>query len=133
MNQELVGRIPLFEGVGRRRRHVVAALADEVAVPAGTRLTRQGALAAEFFVVVEGQAQASIDGERVGRLGPGGFFGEIGLLSEPVRTATVVASTPMRLLVVAPREFAALLDEFPAVAERIRIAAASRSATLATA
>lgn len=133
MNERLVTRIPLFAGVRRRERRTIAALADEVVIPAGTRLTREGALASEFYVVLEGTATVRIGADEVRELGPGDFFGELGLLEGHRRTATVVASSPMRVLVSGAREFAALVDAFPAVGARIRAAAAARSAAAAAA
>jgi len=136
MNHALVPTVPLFAGVRRRRRLELAALADEITVPAGTALTREGARADEFFVILAGEAdvvahrlsplQRSHAPTRLATLGPGGFFGEIGLIDGAPRSATVVATTPMRLLVTGPREFGTLMHSFPAVAERIRAALAVR-------
>jgi CRP-like cAMP-binding protein len=123
-----VASIPLFAAVPRRRHWHLARLADEVGVPAGYELTRQGGYAREFFVVVEGSADVYRDGERVGALDPGDFFGEVGLLGPRwERTATVVASSPMRLLVLARRQFRELLFAAPTVAARIRGAAIQRA------
>ena len=137
MNHALVHTIPLFAGVKRRRRLELAALADEITIPAGTTLTREGARADEFFVIVEGEAdvvarrpspvQRSHAPTRLATLGAGEFFGEIGLIDGVARSATVVAVTPMRLLVAGPREFGTLMHSFPAVAERIRAAFAART------
>ena len=128
MNPETVKSIALFASVPRRRRRVVASWADEIAVPAGTELTRQGAYAQEFFVVVSGSADVFRDGTRVGALDAGDFFGEVGLLGKGwERTATVIATSPMSLLVLARREFAALLAGLPAAAVSIHRAAAERA------
>jgi CRP-like cAMP-binding protein len=130
MNPNTVSSIPLFAAVRRRHRDALASLADEVAVPAGARLTRQGGYAQEFFVIVEGSAEVVRDGTPVGALEHGDFFGEVGLLGAGwQRTATVVARSPMRLLVLARREFRALLADFPEVAAPIVRAAAQRQAT----
>jgi CRP-like cAMP-binding protein len=75
VNPKTVPSIPLFASVPRRRRWHVASLADEVEVSAGTELTRQGGYAQEFFVVVSGAADVYRDGELVGVLAPGDFFG----------------------------------------------------------
>jgi CRP/FNR family transcriptional regulator, cyclic AMP receptor protein len=128
MNPHTVKSIPLFASVPKRRRKVVASWADEVEVPAGCRLTTQDGYAQEFFVVVSGTADVFRDGERVGALDHGDFFGEVGLLGAGwTRTATVVATSPMRLLVLARREFRELLFALPAVAAPIRRAAAERA------
>ena len=78
MDLSNVESIPLFASVPRRRRWHVARLADELGVEAGAELTRQGGYAEEFFVVVSGTADVFRDGERVGGLEPGDFFGEVG-------------------------------------------------------
>ena len=128
MDLNTVASIPLFASIPTRRRWRVARLADEVAVPAGSELTTQGGYAQEFFVVVSGTADVHRDGERVGALEPGDFFGEVGLLGARwERTATVVATSPMRLLVLARREFRSLLAVLPAVAGSIQRAAAERA------
>ena len=128
MELSTVESIPLFATVPRRRRWHVARLADEVGVSAGTELTRQGGYAQEFFVVLEGTADVYRDGERVGALEAGDFFGEVGLLGPRwERTATVVATSPMRLLVIARRQFRELLFAAPAVAGRIHGAATQRA------
>ena len=128
MELNTVASIPLFADVPRRRRWHLARLADEVGVSAGTELTRQGGYAQEFFVVVSGTADVHRDGERVGGLGPGDFFGEVGLLGPRwERTATVVATSPMRLLVIARRQFRELLFAAPTVATRIHGAATQRA------
>jgi CRP/FNR family cyclic AMP-dependent transcriptional regulator len=123
-----VKAIPLFASVPRRRRRSVASWADEVAVPAGTELTRQGDYAQEFFVVVSGTADVTRDGAHVAALEAGDFFGEVGLLAAGwERTATVVATSPMRLLVLARREFRTLVAALPAVAVAIQRAAGERA------
>ena len=128
MELNAIASIPLFASVPRRRRWHVARLADDVGVPAGSELTRQGGYAQEFFVVVSGTADVFRDGERVGGLEAGDFFGEVGLLGNGwERTATVVSTSPMRLLVLARREFAALLAGLPAAAVSIHRAAAQRA------
>jgi CRP/FNR family transcriptional regulator, cyclic AMP receptor protein len=133
MNDTLIRSIPLFAGVGRRRQRKLAALVDEVTVPAGTTLTAEGAYAKEFFVIVEGSARVTRRDrspapalELLATLGPGDFFGEGGLLGAPSRSATVVATSPMRLLVTGPREFSTLMHTYPGVAGRIRAAFAAR-------
>jgi CRP/FNR family transcriptional regulator, cyclic AMP receptor protein len=128
MNPTAVNSIPLFASVRRRWRADVARLADEVDVPSGYGLTEEGGYAREFFVVVEGTADVLRDGRLVATLGPGDFFGEVGLLGHGwTRTATVVATSPMRLLVLARHEFRELIARFPAIAGPIVDAAARRA------
>jgi F-box/leucine-rich repeat protein 7 len=128
MHPSTVTSIPLFASVPRRRRELVARLADEIEVPAGFQLTSQNGHAREFFVVVSGTAAVYRDGERVGALASGDFFGEVALLGKGwTRTATVVATSSMRLLVLARREFRELLAHFPAIAAPIAHAATERA------
>jgi CRP-like cAMP-binding protein len=126
MDEALVSSIPLFASLGRRERTEIARLTDELDVPAGAELTGQGEYAREFFVIREGTADVTRDGEHVATLGAGDFFGEIALLDSGWRTATVVAATPMKLLVMAPQEFRTLMHGFPAVADCIKQAVEKR-------
>jgi CRP-like cAMP-binding protein len=93
---------------------------DEVEVPEGERICSQDDFSYEFFAIEEGAARVEQDGAVVGTLGPGDFFGEIGLLVTGRRTAAVVAETPMRLLAMFDRSFRRLEREQPAFAELIR-------------
>jgi len=88
-------------------------------VAAGKRLATAGDTGRELFVIVEGRAVARTPQGRTVRLGPGQFFGEIGLIDGGPRSATVEASTPMRLLVIGQREFWGLLAAAPPIARRI--------------
>jgi CRP-like cAMP-binding protein len=126
MNPQLVPTVPLFSSIRRRERHTIARLADTVDVPAQKTLTREGQLPDAFFVILDGMAVASRDGEPVAILRPGDFFGEIGLLDGVRRTATVTAETPMRLVVVARREFSSIVDAFPAIRRELEAVAAER-------
>ncbi len=127
MRPELIDAVPLFDGTPRRVRREAPRWADELDVPAGRLVVREGEYAREFFVIVDGAAEVVKDGETVAVLGPGEFFGELGLLGGDLRTASVVAATPLRLLVVAAREFRTMLDALPQVADRVRAVAARRA------
>jgi CRP/FNR family transcriptional regulator, cyclic AMP receptor protein len=123
---DLLHRIPLFSGFDNRRLERLGMLADEVDVPAGKVLMRQGDSGTEMMVVVRGRVGVERDGERLNTLGPGDFFGEIALVDGGPRTATVTAEEPTTLLVIAHREFHALMDEFPDVAKQVLNALAAR-------
>ena len=92
---------------------------DELEVPAGKRLATAGDIGHELFIIVDGQASVSLRDRRTVRLGPGEFFGEMSLIDGGPRSATVEAATPMKLLVVATREFWGLLNEAPPLAGKI--------------
>jgi CRP-like cAMP-binding protein len=120
--------IPLFKDVPDEELGQIATFAQEVTVDQGRELVREGDFSYEFMAIEEGEAEVVRDGERIGTLGPGDFFGEIGLFSRRwLRTATVVATSPMRLLVLGRHEFRELLAAFPAVAAPIREAASARA------
>jgi CRP-like cAMP-binding protein len=101
-------------------------LTEEVDVPAGKVLIRQGDAGDDLMVIVSGQVGVERDGARINQLGPGDFFGEIALIERGPRTATVTAEAPTRLLVVNHRDFHALMEEFPAVAAEVLVALAHR-------
>jgi len=110
---ELIRGLPLFELCSKRDLRRIAALADERTLPADTELIREGAPGDEFYVVVEGEIEVRRSGRRIGRLGAGSFVGEIALLSRSPRTASVVATTPLRVLAISGRDFVELLDGIP--------------------
>jgi CRP-like cAMP-binding protein len=118
--------VSLFSGLSKRERGTLARWTDEISVPAGYALATEGQFAHEFFVIEEGSAEVTRDGERVAELGPGEFFGEIGLLETERRTASVAATTPMKLIVMFQREFTQMEHDLPAVADRIRSAIRAR-------
>jgi CRP-like cAMP-binding protein len=118
--------VGFFSGLSKTELGKLAQWADEVSVSAGQALATEGEFAHEFFVIEEGSAEVTQDGERIAELGPGEFFGEIGLLETERRTASVVATTPMELIVMFQREFKQMEQEMPAVADRIRTAIRAR-------
>jgi len=116
---ELLRRVPLFNGLGRREIERLGELADEIDVPDGQVLTRQGESGHEFFVVVSGHVTVARDEQRLARLGPGQFLGEIALIDGRPRTANATADGPARLLVVNHPAFDSLLEEFPTISRQI--------------
>jgi len=99
-------------------------------VPAGKVLIRQGELGDDLMVLVKGLVAVERDGEKINKLGPGEFFGEIALIERGPRTATVTAETPCRLLVLNHRSFHALMEEFPEVAASVLLTLAHRLRSL---
>ncbi len=123
---EHLAQVPLFSACSKKDLQQVARRAEDVRVDAGKVLVREGAAGAEFFVIVEGQADVTRHGEKVARLGPGQFFGDLALLDRAPRNATVTAATPMELVVLGQREFAALIDEVPGFAHKLLAGLAHR-------
>jgi len=120
MDAERLKQLPLFADLPTKQRGRIASWADEIDLPAGKHLIEQGAFAHEFFLITEGTAEVLHDGKHLANLGPGDFFGEIALLEGHRRTASVVTTSPMRVVVMFSREFDAMDRELPEVAERIR-------------
>ena len=110
---DLIRGLPLFELCSKRDLRRIGALADEREIAAGTEMIREGEPGSEFYVVVDGEVDVRRRGRRVARLGAGSYVGEIALLSRSPRTATVVATTPLRVLAISGRDFVALLDTLP--------------------
>jgi CRP-like cAMP-binding protein len=116
----------LFSACTNRELRRIASLADQIEVPKGKVLTRQGDPGWECFVITEGEAKATMRGRGSATLGPGSFFGEMALLDQGPRSATVTAESDMRLLVLSSRDFSALLEEVPSVARRMMRGLAER-------
>jgi CRP-like cAMP-binding protein len=114
--------ISLFSTLSKKELEQLGRWIDGIDVKEGTHLAREGTFAHEFFIIEDGTAEVRQGDDPIRQLGPGDFFGEIGLLETERRTATVVAQTPMRLLVMAQREFKQMERDLPAVAEQIRAA-----------
>jgi CRP-like cAMP-binding protein len=124
----LLKQVPLFQQLSKRELAQVAALADEIDLPAGRTLTTEGANGREFVVLVDGIADVSQDGEVVNTLGPGDFLGEIALVTGEPRTATVTTRSPSRLLVMNAAAFRSLLHDAPQLKKRVLATAALRAA-----
>jgi CRP/FNR family transcriptional regulator, cyclic AMP receptor protein len=127
---DLLRTVPLFSGLDHADLKRVSTLADIVDLPADRLLMSQGQHGREMFVLVSGSARIERDGQSLGERGPGEVLGEIALLDGGPRTATVTLSEPSRLLVLARREFQALMDEFPDIRLRVLEAVAHRLRSL---
>lgn len=120
-----LARVPLFASMSKRDLQKIAKASDEIEVPAGKVLVEQGSRGREAFVIVEGTATVKRNGRKVASFGPGDHFGELALLDGGERTATVVADTPMRVLVIGSREFSGVLDEVPGLTHKVLASMAS--------
>ena len=123
---DLLHTIPLFARFDRKHLERLGMLTEEVDVPAGKVLIRQGELGDDLMIIVSGAVSVERDGTEVNRLGVGEFFGEIAVIDRGPRTATVTSETPCRLLVVNHRDFHALMEEFPEVAAQVLATLAHR-------
>ena len=123
---DVLRRVPLFSACSKRQLEAVASIADEIDLPAGKVLIREGERGREFFVLLDGEAEVTQGGQQIRTLGPGDFFGEIALISNTPRTATVVAETPLRALVITDRAFRTLLERMPELQPRVMQALAER-------
>jgi CRP/FNR family cyclic AMP-dependent transcriptional regulator len=112
---EALRAISLFSGLRDRDLELVAQLADEVDLPAGHVLMREGDRGSEAYVLASGEVTIERDGREINRLGSGSVIGEMAILGEGTRTATATLTQPSRLFVLAHREFHSLMDDVPAV------------------
>jgi len=113
---ETLKTVSLFEGLDDKQLARVANQMKERTFPEGSAVTSEGETGAGFFVIAEGTASVSVDDELRATLGPGDYFGEIALIDEGVRSATIVAATDLRCYGLAPWEFRPFVEEHPQVA-----------------
>jgi CRP/FNR family transcriptional regulator, cyclic AMP receptor protein len=119
VDEAVLRRIELFDGLSRRQRKLLALRADEVEVEPGKVLCCKGKTSHEFFVIEDGTARVVRDGQYLDELGPGDFFGEMGLLEDAPRNADVIAETPLTLIVLSAPAFRELEREAPKLARRL--------------
>jgi CRP/FNR family cyclic AMP-dependent transcriptional regulator len=109
-------RVQLLAGVQKRELERLARLFRERTFPEGSTITVEGDPGIGFFVIVDGSAEVSVAGERRAALGPGDSFGEMALIDEGPRSATVVAATDLRCLGLSAWDFKPFVEEHPTVA-----------------
>ena len=125
---ELIKRVPLFANCSKHELEEITHIEDEIDLNEGKEMTREGSRGREFFVLLEGDADVTKDGRSINKLGAGDFFGEIALVSDTPRTATVTATSPVRALVITDRSFRRLLDESPEIQRKVLVELAERLA-----
>src|SRR5215211_2625453 len=130
MDESSLRSIALFESLPGRARQTIAQHAEEIDVPEGTELARQGEFAYEFFVIEDGTAEVLRDGQHIADLGPGDFLGEMGIVGKVVRNATVATTSPARVIVMTAQAFRAMAGSNPEVASRIEAAVEERCRAL---
>ena len=129
---ELLGNVSLFSECSKKELGQIASMMEERRVDSGTELTEEGQEGDEFFVVAEGLAEAVIGGKKVGSIKPGSFFGEMALLDQGPRVATVRAKLPTRVLVLDAKSFGRVVRDSPSVAIKVMKTLAERLRALET-
>jgi CRP/FNR family cyclic AMP-dependent transcriptional regulator len=119
-------RAPLFEGLSKKELTELARVTEDLEIGAGEVLCKEGDIGQEFFVIDEGETDVTTNGKRVAARGGGDFVGEIALLEETTRTATVTAKTPLRVFVLTRQDFRHLVHENPTVEQKVMRALARR-------
>ncbi len=128
MDESRLKSLPLFANVPDEELAQIAGFAQEVTVDQGRELVREGDFSYEFMAIEEGEAEVTREGGHVADLGAGDFFGEISLVTQRPRTATVTATSPVRALVITERSFKTLLEHQPEIQGKVMSALAARLA-----
>ena len=123
-------RAPLFEGLSKKELTQLARVTEDIELRQGQVLCKEGEIGHEFFVIVDGKAEVTRKGKKITQRGGGEFIGEIALVEEVPRTATVTAKSPMRAFVLTSTDFHHLLEQNPQVQNKVLRALARRVAEL---
>ena len=116
---ELLKKVPLFAGCSKSELRELAKTADELDLREGTVLTREGRPGREFFVLIDGTAEVRRKGKKIADLGSGDWLGEIALITDSPRTATVTATSPLDVLVITDRRFRSVVETMPSIALKV--------------
>ena len=125
---DLISKVPLFSGCSKRELRDVAQIADEIDLAQGKVLCREGDVGREFFVLLEGACDVHRKGRKIDTLRSGEFFGEVALISDAPRNATVTSTTPLRVLVIVDRDFRGLIKASPGISAKVLAAIVGRLA-----
>jgi CRP-like cAMP-binding protein len=125
---DLLKKVPLFEECSKSDLAKIGRIADEIDVPEGKELIRQDELARQFFILTDGWAEVRRNGRKVNTLGPGDFFGEIGLITDRLTSASVRTTSPASALVISRASFKSLLRDSPNIQLKVLTALAQRVA-----
>jgi CRP-like cAMP-binding protein len=125
---ELIKKVPLFSKLSKKGLEEVAHIADELDLPQGKMMAEEGDRGREFFVLLEGEADVTKGDRSINTMRAGDFFGEIALVTKMPRTASVTATTDVRVLVITERDFGALLKHSDEVGRCVAEALAERIA-----
>ena len=107
---DVLHRVPLFSGLKEKQLKGIAQAMAERSFSAGEEITTEGEISVGFYVIEDGHANVTMNGEDVGKLGPGDHFGEIALIAETPRAATVIAATELRCYGMTSWDFRALVE-----------------------
>ncbi|HTA32839.1 MAG TPA: cyclic nucleotide-binding domain-containing protein [Solirubrobacteraceae bacterium] len=129
MDESKLSAVDLFSGLSREELRRLSRVTDEVVVPAGTTLIHEGAFAHEFLLIEAGSADVRREGRLLATLGPGEFAGEIGVMQDARRNATVTASSELTAIVMTARDLRDLAREMPSVAAHLEAAIAARTSS----
>jgi CRP/FNR family cyclic AMP-dependent transcriptional regulator len=123
---KLLSEVPLFEGLSKKELRAIAQSAKEISHREGAVLAREGDSGVGFFLITDGTARVSVGGRTRNRMGPGDFFGEISLIDQGPRTATVTAETPITTLGITAWVFKRLIEQNPSIASKMLMVMAQR-------
>jgi CRP/FNR family transcriptional regulator, cyclic AMP receptor protein len=127
MDESKLSTVGLFSGLSREELRRLSRVTDEVVVAAGTTLIHEGTFAHEFLLIEAGSAEVRREGRLLAELGPGDFAGEIGVMQDARRNATVTASSELTAIVMTARDLRGLAREQPSVAAHLDAAIAART------
>jgi CRP-like cAMP-binding protein len=123
---DLLKRVPLFAGCSKKELDQISRIADELDFRPGKTLIKQGSPGREFFVLVDGSAEIQRNGKKIDSAGPGEFFGEMALLTDQPRNASVVTTSSVDALIITARNFRSLVESNPLIALKVMRAVADR-------
>ena len=121
-----LAKVPMFEGFSKRELRMIDQRADEVDVKAGRTLTKQGGRGREFLLILDGQARVERDGKVIARLKDGDVFGDMSLIDNEPRSASVIADGPMVLMVVSRPMFSDLLESSASLQRKVMLGLSAR-------
>jgi CRP/FNR family cyclic AMP-dependent transcriptional regulator len=127
MQQSRLESVPLFSGLSQQELRRLSTVTDEIVLAAGTHLIDEGAFSHEFLLIASGHAEVRREGRPLAQLGPGDFAGEVGVMSDARRNASVIATTELRAIVMTDRDLRRITHEMPSVGAQIAAAIEARS------
>jgi CRP-like cAMP-binding protein len=123
---EHLSKVQMFSSLNKRELRLLAKAADVFTLKAGTEIVTEGSPGHEFYLVLSGRAVVRRHGRKIATLGPGQYFGELALLDRGPRSATVTAETDVELAIISQREFFGILNQVPALAQKLLVSMAGR-------